>query len=65
MGFEEAPELEQVAAVRLERVARQAALELEVGEEVEHEVLVGTGVWERCDSGHGVCFARPPPDTSG
>ena len=36
-------ELQQVGAVGLERVARQPALELEVGEEVEHEVLVGLG----------------------
>jgi hypothetical protein len=33
------PELQQVRAVGLERVARQPALELEVGEEVEHVVL--------------------------
>ena len=32
-------ELQQVGAVGLERVARQAALELEVGEEVEQQVL--------------------------
>ena len=62
-GLEEAPELEQVAAVRLERVARQAALELEVGEEVEHEVLVGAGVWERCDGGHGQLFRPAPAQT--
>ena len=36
---EKAPELQQVGAVCLECVAREAALELEVGEEVEHEVL--------------------------
>ena len=33
---EEGPELQQVGAIGLERVARQPALELEVGEEVEH-----------------------------
>ena len=31
--------LQQVRAVGLERVAREPALELEVGEEVEQEVL--------------------------
>ena len=36
---EEVAELQQVGAVGLQRVARQAALELEVGEEVEHVVL--------------------------
>ena len=36
-------ELEQVGAVGLERVARQAALELEVGEEVEQQVLERLG----------------------
>ena len=32
-------ELQQVGAVGLERVARESALELEVGEEVEHQLL--------------------------
>ena len=36
-------ELQQVGAVGLERVARQAALELEVGEEVEQQVLERLG----------------------
>ena len=40
-------ELQQVGAVGLERVARQAALELEVGEEVEHEVLERLGSGRR------------------
>ena len=39
-----AAELLQVGAVGIERVARETALELEVGEEVEHEVLVWVGV---------------------
>ncbi len=47
-------ELQQVGAVGLERVARQAALELEVGEEVEHEVLERL---EGSDDGHGAWFA--------
>jgi hypothetical protein len=36
-------ELEQVGPVGLERVARQAALELEVGQEVEQQVLERLG----------------------
>jgi hypothetical protein len=36
---QERPELQKVRAVRLERVARQPALELEIGEEVEDVVL--------------------------
>ena len=36
---QELPELQQVRAVGLQRVARQAPLELEVGEELEHERL--------------------------
>src|SRR4051794_10183693 len=54
-------ELEEVGAVRLERVARQAALELEVCEEVEHEVLVRLGGTR---DGHAREFAgteRLPP----
>ena len=54
---EEAAELEQVRAVRLERVARQAALELEVGEEVEHEMLERGSLRLRRDS-HQSAFAR-------
>jgi hypothetical protein len=60
---QEPPVLEQVGAIRLERVARQAALELEVGEEIEQQVLKGSlcdGLGDRCDT---ACFARrsPPP----
>ena len=54
---QEHPVLQQVGAVGVERVARQPALELEVGEEVEHERLearldrgLGLG-WPDCD-GH-------------
>jgi hypothetical protein len=36
---EEAAHLQEVGAVGLERVAREAALELEVGQEVEHQML--------------------------
>src|SRR5919109_1135501 len=48
---EEAAELEQVGPVRLERVAGESALEFEVGEEVEHEVLEALlceGLLDRC-----------------
>src|SRR5919109_1339125 len=48
---EEAAELEQVGPVRLERVAGEPALEFEVGEEVEHEVLEALlceGLLDRC-----------------
>ena len=38
-AVEELPELEQVRAIGLERVAREAPLELEVGEEVERQPL--------------------------
>jgi hypothetical protein len=55
-AVQERAELQQVRAVRLERVARQAPLELEVGEEVEHVMLersrLGSG-----DDGHGAGFA--------
>ena len=37
--LQEGPELQQVGAVGLERVARQAPLELQVGQEVEHQLL--------------------------
>ena len=37
--LQEAAVLQQVGAVRLERVAGEPALELEIGEEVEHQVL--------------------------
>ncbi len=33
------PELQQIDAVGLQRVAREPALELQIGEEVEHEAL--------------------------
>ena len=53
-------ELQQVRAVGLERVAGEPALELEVGEEVEHEVLECV---RSCDDGHagGFAAARAPP----
>jgi hypothetical protein len=35
----ELPELQQVRAVGLERVARQTPLQLQIGQEVEHEWL--------------------------
>jgi len=60
---EERAELQQVGAVGLERVARQAALELEVREEVEHVVLERACVNGcRCDR-HGLLFGadRLPP----
>jgi hypothetical protein len=41
--LQEGPELEQVRPVGVQRVARQAPLELEIREEVEHQVLVGSG----------------------
>ena len=47
-AVQERAELQQVRAVGLERVARQAPLELEVREEVEHVVL------ERARLGGGV-----------
>src|SRR5215211_7787551 len=52
---EKAPELQKVAAVCLEGVARQTALELQVGQEVEHEVLESLRF--RRDS-HDSAFAR-------
>ena len=51
-------ELQQVGAVGLERVAREPALELEVGEEVEHEVVVGLGAGRSGDERH---VRRPWP----
>src|SRR5439155_18322009 len=39
---EDAPELEQRGAIRLQRLARQAPLELEVGQEVEQQLLEAT-----------------------
>ena len=46
--------LQQVGPVGLERVARQPALELEVGEEVEHVVLVRARDRRAGDGRHGV-----------
>ncbi len=57
-------ELEQVAAVGLERVARQAALELEVGEEVQDEVLERLGGRGRGEGSVGdrhLYGTSPPP----
>ena len=59
-GVEETAELEQVRAVGLERVARQPALEFEVGEEVQHQVLEGLQLRGALDRGHGAAFAQPP-----
>src|SRR3954447_25081592 len=53
-ALEPVPELQQVGAVGLERVAGEPALELEVGEEVEHEMLIRLDAV--CD-GHGEVFA--------
>ena len=57
VAHEEVAELQEVGAVGLERVARQPALELEVGEEVEHVVLEALRC--RCcgGDGHGRVFA--------
>ena len=57
-GGQERAELQQVRAVGLERVARQPALELEVGEEVEHVVLERPRLRGGVD-GHGAEFAVP------
>ena len=38
-------QLEQVGAIGLERVAREPPLELQIGEEVEHEVLERLGAY--------------------
>ena len=49
--LQEATELQQIRPVGLQRVPREAALELEVGEEVEHEVLeatLGAGAFDGC-----------------
>jgi hypothetical protein len=56
--LQEAPELQQVRAVRIEGVTRQPALKLQVGEEVEHEVLEATLDDGLLDGGHGAGFAR-------
>jgi len=55
---QEAPELEQVRAVGLERVARQAALELEVREEVQHQVLETAATAGSRGDGHDKAFVR-------
>ena len=49
VGIQVGAELQQIGAVGLQRVARQASLELEVGEEVEHQLL------ERARRGGGDC----------
>jgi len=54
---EEVPELEQITAVGLQGVARQAALELQVGEEVEHVVLERACFDVSWGDGHALCFA--------
>ena len=62
----ERAELSQVDAVRRERVARQSTLQLEVGQEVEHESLERLGSPER-DSSHNAMFAGAdaiPPTSS-
>jgi hypothetical protein len=56
--LQEPPVLEQVGAVGLERVARQAALELEVGEEIEQQVLERARCDGLGDRGDTDCFAR-------
>src|SRR4029453_16245966 len=56
--LKEAPELEQVRAVRVERVAREAPLELEVGEEVEYEVLEPALDYWLLDCRHAPVFGR-------
>src|SRR5262249_18048690 len=57
----ERPVLQQVRAVRLERVARKAALELEVAEEVEHLVLERLLGGRQLRDGHGGCFTGRAP----
>ena len=55
--------LQEVGAVGLERVARKAALELEVGEKVEQQVLERLRCGRRSDDGHGPpCFAAEGGD---
>jgi hypothetical protein len=57
--IEELPELEQVRAVGIERVARQPPLELEIGEEVEDQWLDPDGDRRRgrLSGCHPVTFA--------
>ena len=63
MGGEVLAVLVQVGAVGVERVAREAALQLQVGEEVEDEPLeAGLGArWIGDDHGGGVLPAAPQP----
>jgi hypothetical protein len=64
LALEVGPELQQVGPVGLQRVARQAPLELEVAEEVEDVVLEGADG----EGGHGPHFAAggyDPPAASG
>ena len=64
-GARNSPNCSRSRAVGLERVARQPALELQVGEEVEHVVL--ERAWRRspgCD-GHGAWFAAAAPSPRG
>jgi hypothetical protein len=56
--LEEAAVLQQVGAVRVQRVTRQASLELEVGEEVEHQVLEPALDGGLFDRGHACWFGR-------
>ena len=57
-SVEEAPELEQVRSVGLQRIARQPALELEVGEEVEHQMLERLVLRGSRGDGHETAFVR-------
>src|SRR5437588_1872040 len=60
-AIEEAPELEQVRAVGLERVPRQSPLQLQIGEKVEDQ-WADAGRCERqgARSAHALSFAHPP-----
>src|SRR5206468_1660558 len=63
---EEAAVLEQVGAVGLERVARQPALELQVRQEIEHQVLERPGVGGLEDGCHcSPCSADEPGSLAG
>ena len=55
----ERAELSQIAAVRLERVTRQTTLQLEVGQEVQHETLERLGSSKR-DSSHNTHLSPVP-----
>ena len=52
-ALQEAAELQEIRAIGLERVARQSALELEVGQEVEEQMLEAV-----LDRGLGDCGHR-------